>query len=265
MPLPLGRIEREYVLQILESDRPSLSVLSGGNVFTVKSSGYTVSGETIAFSPVFDLPVQGSSVRIFFRHKKRGMYFNVDSVVCTPDSGSVLIPEDIYMEETESGGEGQGMVIVRFPSGDCSFPFSRDFPLAFALPDPDLLHSRAGAIERLAVKAGVAGAGPYLPYRLYSYIDGFRHGTGASDIVLYIDHRFVMVSVRNPRRFDPVSGQSVPLRIVHDLRTVTLVGRICGVLPVNDSVSVICLETRDVQPEDQRFLYERTWGEKYRG
>lgn len=282
MPLPLGRIEREYVLRILETDRPSLSVLTGGTVRTVLSADYAVSGSTIAFTSVGDIPDIDDSSRFFFRHKQRGMYFTPDSVVRSPNSLTVCIPENIYMEERESGGEGQ--VVIRFPLGDCSLSVSKDFPLECTLPDPDILHARSSAIERLSVKAGVSGSGPFLPYRLYAYVDGFRQPsvgspgarspTGASrpgckgderDIVLYLDHRFAMVSIRNPHRFEPTPGQCVSLRIVRDVRTITLIGKICGVLPVNESVSVVCLEASDVQPEDQRFLFEKAWGEKFRG
>lgn len=264
----LSRIEREYVLKSLEDDLPGLTLQHGPCFEIVGERSYRVSGGIIEFSGSQCSLPGSASIGVYFKHKKREMYF---ASTLRKDAGKYLLPlpENLYKFDGDERADSGCRMTLPLSGAIFELPDSADFPLDVVFVDPDLKSTKQAAMVKLVVRIGLdakAYGSSLLAFRLLEFIERFRDASfalSAQPVLLYIDSSLALVSI--PAAAARTVGCDDPLPAVIRCvnRKIECLSRVVGKIPVNNETLVLCLDISASQLEDKRFLHERLFRSKY--
>lgn len=267
----LSRIEREYVVQHLAEVLPALVVLHGNDFDNIPALSYTCDAETIHVSGLYSERPERFDVRVFFRHEKRGMYF--DSHVNADNKGqrSIYISPKIFLHEEEQKSKSDCSIAIECSGETYSASTDARYPLDVCFIDPELYAGHHTGMKKLADKIGFDVAMTnysVASYRLFEYLDGFRafpDDQKLSGSLFYIDNTSVLLAI--PENSLVSRKRDIVLSVSFNCgkRNVRFTAALRGFLPVNKMLNIVYLHINDVQEEDKRFLYERLFKEKYLG
>jgi hypothetical protein len=269
MPVSLSRIEREYILQNLADTLPSLSILVGNNLLSLPDKSYSIEKETVSCSGFPWAPPEKTAVRVHFRHKQRGVFFN--TILYREGSGyyRFTLPSEIYKEELLPVSASQicksKLTINKQVYESTASPL---FNIESIQIDPEICLSGRDSMRKVAERSGLENDS-LAAYRLFEYLSSFKQNmqpsfsqTGIGDL-FFIDHRFVLLSVYNLTKPYPGNGTLIPFAVNYDKRLIVLDCELAGHIPVNAQRTVLSLNMQKAQKEDKRFLYEKLYHEKY--
>jgi len=271
MPVSLSRIEREYVVRNLEDMPSPLSILVDNTLVHIAENAYAISGDRISINCLFPLQFKSNRIRVFFRHKKRGLFFITSAEILAESQVSFSISSELYKEDL--GAEDGFSPKLIMQSGVSIFEARAvpSWPIDCVMIDPEVSREREATIARIVLRAGILGGNPLLACRLFEYLDAFRdpdrlpgNRDGSGDF-FYVDHEYALLSIRNAGEAVLAEGQEWSLRIVYGKRRISTVSVLCGIIPVYSGVDVVCLSLVSLQEEDKRFLFEALNKTKFQG
>lgn len=276
MPASLSRIEREYVIRSLEDIQSPLSILSDNTLFHVPGSAYEIDAERITVTGLFPGKRESLPIRVFFRHKQRGLFFN--SIVEQLADGRVVfgISGELFKEDLGTSGSGFPRISIASESFSFEAISTPSWPLDCVMVNPAVSLERAETIDKLTAKAGITAVNPLLSCRLFDYLDAFRSrgpsGSAGSfpGELFYLDHTHALVAFRNPGTATVGmtavgTAQKLAVQIIYDSRTIRTNAILRGIIPVQVNLDVLCLSIDETQEEDKRFLFEKLHKLKYKG
>jgi len=270
MPVSLSRIEREYVIRSLE-DKPSpLSILAGNTLIHVPESSYAIGAERISVTGLSPGTFENPHIRVFFRHRQRGLFFNAKMEQLADGNVSFGISGELFKEDLGTAGTGVPRITVFFEAHSFEAAGSPAWPLDCVMVNPSVSLERSETIAKLAARAGIPGENPLLSCRLFDYLDSFRSQVPPDSLAsrtnefVYIDHAHALMSLRNAGRVPFRTGQKLSVQIVYESRTIRCSAVLRGTIPVHAGVEVLCLSIETAQEEDKRFLFEKLHKFKYR-
>jgi hypothetical protein len=272
MPTLLSRIEREYILNTLEETLPSFSVLSGSHLSIIPGGSYACHSGRLNFPlPITagDTDNRPSTVRFFFFHKQRGMFFDINPDLIGGSIVSFDVPGEIFLD---NGNDGQAVTsILEITVGDRRYTasLSGEFPLDSIMVNPCLIQAKKNALEKIMRKAGIHDTASLVAYRLFEYLDSLsRHKKVEApheSIVIFADHQYVVASLYVLRdtlhAIEKVRDMNFSLDI--GKRKIIADATLSGLIPVSENQAVVCLDISSAKEEDKRFLYERLYRQKY--
>jgi len=271
MPVSLSRIEREYVVRNLEDMPSPLSILVDNTLVHVAENAYTLSGERISIHGWFQPEPRSYRIRVFFRHKQRGLFFLASAERLAPNGVSFTISNELFKEDIATPGDRAQKLEMRSGSRVFEARVVPAWPLDCVMIDPAVSLERETTIRKIAERVGIPEANPLLACRLFDYLDAFRdperlpgNGSGFGDFI-YIDHEYALVSVRNAGKGVLKTGQDWMLRIAYGKRHIGTDSLLRGTIPVHSGLDVVSLSIASAQEEDKRFLFEALNKSKYQG
>ncbi len=269
MPVSLSRIEREYVVLNLEDQMPPLSLLAGATIYTIPGDAYSLKGETVSITGLFPCLALHDSVRVFFRHKQRAMFFDSRFTSANAETWCAQLPSSIFMEDSIHAGGKTNNIKIFLKDRIFESTVSAIYPLADILVDPELCLLRAESMQKVASRAGIDAEGSLVRYRLFEYLDGFRVDVKCERTYpetgdfIFADHQYVLVSVKKMEKAKTEKGIALPILISYEHRQISVDSAISGSIRVNADLTLLCLDIRKAQEEDKRFMYEKLYKENY--
>lgn len=273
MPMPLSRIEREYVLKTLEEAKPPFSVLSGPRFIQIPADEWSCAGERFELFGEALSALGGehrSPLRFCFFHKRRGIFFDLARETFLNGNAFFTLPEKVYLEEIAAGTESPASVSCRYGGRLTDAVSVSAFPLDCVIPDPELLQEKKNVLDKISKKSGIRDGSSSAVYRLFEYLDSFSIPESASSTTInsfiFIDDRFALASFGNTVQSEGEALQAhkpVNLAIELGRRSMDVNASISGIIPVRDGLSVYCFSLKDLKEEDKRFLFERIYRQKY--
>lgn len=269
MQTSLSRIEREYVLLNLTEQRPPLSLLIRHILYSIPEKTYTIVNGAIAIDGLTSVFREAVPVRVFFQHKKRGLVFQSTLIPVSGSEVSIEIDGDIGKDNPEAGSDLSGKLTIHLQDITHETVSISAYPLDLILVDPAVCLGKADVIGKLSAKAGLSNPGTLLSYRLFEYLDGLltivrkNAGNSHSGHFFFIDHEYILVSVYALNLQTVGAGTVARLVIYYGKRYISVNAEIHGLVPVNASLTVVCLAIKEIQEEDKRFLFEKLYRQKY--
>lgn len=271
MPVSLSRIEREYVIQTLENVLPPLSLLIHETLYTIPEKTYSLTSGIVSLPQSFLGLSSGAPVRVFFQHRQRGMFFSSTLSSTASECLEFEIPSALCKDDANYSIDQTSKTKMIIQGLSYESIAITSCPLDYILVNPDICLQRLENMQKIALKAGIEQGCSLLSYRLFDYLDGFRQENMRelpdlqSGHFFYIDHQYVLVSVQHVKKTALGKGAVFPMSIVYDKRLISVDSVLCGNVPVNKSVTVLCVDISNAQEEDKRFLYEKLYKVKYTG
>lgn len=265
MPVSLTRIEREYILQSLKDDLPSLTIFTDAGSFIVAT--YKYRENTLEWKTETLVPLQGTiPAQILFTHKKRAMRFTTN-LICTAAVISCTIPQIIYPEESSRELDTDHVVL----------PCCNGFRLAvFPVTNSDKKNSfqlitnpNPARLEKLGEKIGLFERDIAAISKLEAYLQKVQGGILAlpndqdNGHIIHCDHRTILLAFPTYSIAEFTAANPFSLTILFTKRKITCTARSIGTLSITDRVGILAASYISVQEEDKRFLFERYYGKKY--
>lgn len=286
MPALLSRIEREFVLKSLVENPQPLAVYAGGQLLNLATEAYEIRGELIlvprscldpakmrAGQAVSGEPEIDFRSTVYFRHRKRGMYFHTEIREGEDGRFRFSIPDHIYLEHMPSTPKAACTLSLDFGDRECRAGSDAAYPPFTVIPDPQILRDRKETLESLSARIGLEDSGFFLSYRMYEFAERTRtkgRPAQAGNVLLFVDHRYIIaclnmdslgLSVDELRR----QNETLRARLVHENRQISVSASVRGSMPLTSRDCMVGFEIVDAQPEDTRFLFESAYREKFRG
>ena len=267
----LSRIEREYVVQHLAEVLPALVLLSGNDFTNITAASYMCTHETIDLHGLNFRSSELFDVRVFFRHEKRGMYFDSQVKIDLKGSGDIPISPKIFLNDAPPAFKSDCTLILEDSGKAYSISTEDRYPLDSYFIDPEIYSSHHTSMKKLADRIGFdTSENNYsvAHYRLFEYLDGIRSDKTNQKIdgsLFYIDNKTVLLSLPENIFTSKRRDAEISVSFRCGKRTVKFNAGIKGFLPVNKMLRIVCLHIIDAQEEDKRFLYERLFKVKYLG
>ena len=267
----LSRIEREYVVQHLADVLPALVLLHGNDFDNIPALSYKCESETIIFPELVHERPGTFDIRVFFRHEKRGMYFDTHVKTDTKGQCVLSISPKIFFHEEEKKSKSDTTLTIDYSGQTYSASTDARYPVDVCFIDPELHARHHTGMKKLADKIGFDESMTnysVASYRLFEYLDGFRsspENQKLSGSLFYIDNTTVLLALPDntvtPIKHDTMLSVSFNC----GKRNIRFTAEMRGRLPVNKMLSIVYLHIKDAQEEDKRFLYERLFKDKYLG
>lgn len=269
MPVSLSRIEREYVIQNLSEILPSLSLLCGQTLYLIQEKQYSITNGILCGIDSISEIQSGSTIRVFFRHKQRGMYFNCSYFTGNDGQYSISLDVEFFKDDFSINSDPPVKAVVTIQDQIYEAFSTSSLPLDSIIVDPQVCHLRKESLQKIIERAGIPPSCSLLSYRLFDYLDGFRiNHRSVTDRphfgqLIFIDSRFCFISLLSLRKPFPEVTSLVSLTVTYSKRYIFVEGVIQSCIPVNSSFTILVLDIGSAQKEDKRFLYEKLYKEKY--
>lgn len=272
MPTLLSRIEREYILDTLEETLPSFSVLFGSHLSIIPEGSYACHSGRLNFP----LPITAgntgnrpSTVRFFFFHKQRGMFFDINPDLIGGSNVSFDVPGEIFLDNGNGGQTVTRILEISVGARRYEASQSGEFPLDSIMVNPCLIQAKKNALEKIMQKAGLHDAASLAAYRLFEYLDSLsRHKNVEAtqeSIVIFADHQYVVASLYVLRDTLHAIEEIRDINLTLDIgkRKIIADATLSGMITVSGNRAVVCLDISSAMEEDKRFLYERLYRQQY--
>lgn len=264
----LSRIEREYVVKSMGEEKPDLLLVCGAVCRSVSSGEYSLRGDTLAVHIPLDL-VSESRVRVYFAHRKRGIYFDssVQFVLADRSSG-LLIGDRMYKEPAVQRGRAFPVLYMETPVPVAVARPAEWFPTEPVFPDPVFFMERKTQIDVFADKLGL-GSFQFHAARIFEYLsqisgrDEYK-SEQHSEVLLIADENAIAFTMSKELLKQCKPGDELGLILEYVNRRVRYTALCSGMMAMDSQTNIVCARTASMHEEDKRFIHERVYNSRYK-
>lgn len=261
----INRIEREYLLKNMTETRSPLLLVFPETMRNVKPDDYSITGDRLQICGFTGTLTQSVSVRVYFLHQKRGIYFDSLFSPLHEKSGEIDIPDALFLDEQAVANQRKVAIDLRFGEQTVALVSDELFLVSKTYTEnipPESAHEKISTIADV-LKCRETEWIPAI--RVYRLIEHMRADTAArkrfqeQNTLLFLDHCSMTVAVLRviceliPADFEADAVVRIGERTVHGKV------RMDAKLNITASLSVYKMKFETIHEEDKRFLFEQVY------
>lgn len=263
----LSRIEREYVISSMEEEKPPLLIVCGSLCSAISGEGYSIDGEEM----LLDRPLpfgSGAVVRVFFSHRKRGVFFDAPLPGSAGTQASRLVlGRDIYKEQKREASQALPDITLLYESRMASVKPASWFILEPAFSDPSRILSNPGGVAQVAERLGIPPDSSAAA-RSFEFLVSLRESPAKDradrgGFLSFIDETACTCTLSKDYTSRIPDSAPVEASIRYRRRTIKAKALLSGRVSVDPKTDLAAFRFMDIQEEDKRFLHERAYLRKY--
>jgi len=268
MESPLSRIEREYVLRNMVEEKPDLLLVTGPECVSVPASGYLMEGDSLSFPPDSILS-KDTAVRVYFSHRKRGIFF--ESALRTKGPGFpriVRIGDRIFKEPNRARVEEYPQLRLLDDAHPVVANSAPWFPVEPVFPNASLFMDRREQIDVIADKLGLLDfrfhAGRVIEFlTLLTQRSGADRPDRTDGLLLFADENAICMTIPNEVAPAFSRGMRLSFLMEYENRKVRFSASCTGIIPLDATSMIVAAQSSEIHEEDKRFIHERVYRDRY--
>lgn len=261
METPLNRIESEYVLNLFVKECPAIKIMCGNGSFDLAKTEYKIEDNFIYFK--HRKIKKGDTVKVFFKHKKRPLYFT--SVIGEKDEFlTVNLLQKFYKDDIT---DAEKFPFVRITN-------SKGFTLKINNFENyyDLVIRMDKDFSCFKQNIKFADKPCFLPDNIYYFfymIIKRKKMPKFKTSVLFIDSDYLLIFAPKEKTDNFLNSGFLETQISFKHRKLNFFSKTYLFYPLDKENNklphgILLFSLKDVQEEDKRFLYEKAYKKKYR-
>lgn len=263
----LSRIEREFVIDTMRVEKPVLLVTFGSEHIVISGKDYSIVGESLAFTEI-DWFESNANVRVYFKHKKRGVFFDSLSVThATEGYKSIPISSALFKESSSPVKTAFPIATLEVGSGCLRVRPEVWFPVEPVFPDAALAAEKGSQLERLGQLLGMSDHSLCV-LRTFTFIERRARKDNSliatpSGCLVFIDDRAITMYASKTQTDSIMAMERLELKLSYEVRNIVIFAEPAGSLRFDSNSDIVALRIRDIEKEDCRFIFERTYRSRY--